>query len=225
MDVTYVTPISPESLRKRYERLKPWLELTNLLGPPVEVPDPEHPNVRTRAFLVEHSEFFRRFEASGLSNDPEFKSLRWSSDVEARDRLLKLAYQIARNLSFLARAAEDCRYFEDSDFLRHDDIYGLCIEPIDSAAASIWIQQGTFNTRISDPYKGFLDALAGAEAGRLRRCPICERIFYALRLTQRACSKRCNQNRRVRQWRNKQSEYEYNRKLRSSGLKPRGTKR
>jgi hypothetical protein len=218
--VTDVTLAIPETPHKSYERLKPWLQLTNLLGPPTEMPDPDVPNAKIRVFPLEHFEFFRRFDASGLSKAREFENLTSSSDEETRDRLWRLAHQVARNLHFFSGVAERCHYFEDSEFLGQDKEYGLCIETIDSAAASVSVRQGTFHTRISFPYKEFLDALARAEPGRLRCCPICKKIFYALRRTQKTCSKPCNQNRRVREWRVKQSEYEYNRKLRPAGAEP-----
>lgn len=46
-----------------------------------------------------------------------------------------------------------------------------------------------------------LEAIEGVEAFRIRQCPICQRIYWAGRLDQLACSKQCNQTRRARAWR------------------------
>jgi len=71
-----------------------------------------------------------------------------------------------------------------------------------------------------DPLRAhFMTALEGVETRRIRRCPICDKFFYAVRGTQKACSQRCNATRRVRAWREKQSEYEYTRKLKLAGVK------
>lgn len=43
-----------------------------------------------------------------------------------------------------------------------------------------------------------LDALLGTDAERIRQCPICNNIFWASRIDQRACSKRCSNTMRVR---------------------------
>ena len=72
----------------------------------------------------------------------------------------------------------------------------------------------------------FVEALRGAELVRFKRCPICKQFFYALRaLTDsatdsKACSPPCNDALRVRRWRDRQAQHEYNRKLKLSGIKP-----
>jgi hypothetical protein len=67
-------------------------------------------------------------------------------------------------------------------------------------------------------------ALAGVEIARLMRCEVCQAFMYAVRLGQKACSKRCNDVRRVRRWRQKQAIYEQSRKFRSAGVRPKGSK-
>src|SRR5262249_30341087 len=47
------------------------------------------------------------------------------------------------------------------------------------------------------------DALEGVEADRIRRCPICGKIYWAGRKDQPACKKSCVQALRVRRWREK----------------------
>jgi hypothetical protein len=43
-----------------------------------------------------------------------------------------------------------------------------------------------------------LEALEDVEAARIRRCPICDKIYWAERIDQPACSKVCNNTRRSR---------------------------
>lgn len=70
-----------------------------------------------------------------------------------------------------------------------------------------------------------LRLLEGIDARRIRPCPICGELFYAFRVgvkektSSKACSERCNDRLRTRNWRKRQWEYEYNRKLKSGGLK------
>jgi len=61
----------------------------------------------------------------------------------------------------------------------------------------------------------FHRALEGLEAARIRRCPVCGRIYFAHPLHKSACSQRCCAVERVRRTRNprKQSEYNLNRKI------------
>ncbi len=73
-----------------------------------------------------------------------------------------------------------------------------------------------------DPYRQFLQDLEAVEPLRIRGCPICSRLFFASRKDKGACSPRCLNTFRVREFRNpdKTREYEYNRKLKSAGIKP-----
>lgn len=65
----------------------------------------------------------------------------------------------------------------------------------------------------------FKTALEGVETRRIRRCPICDKLFYALRVTQQTCSHRCNATRRVRAWRANQAKYEQTRKEKPETVK------
>ncbi len=55
---------------------------------------------------------------------------------------------------------------------------------------------------------------------RLRVCAVCSRLFLPRRQDQKGCSRSCAGLIRVRRHREKQAQYEYNRKLKSAGLKP-----
>jgi predicted nucleic acid-binding Zn ribbon protein len=98
--------------------------------------------------------------------------------------------------------------------------------------ASIWAQfvslkekDGRIDAKAFDPYRDFfLLALSGSEVSRHRECEVCKSFFYAIRLNQSACSKRCNSVRRVRNWREKQATYEQSRKFKSAGVRPEGKK-
>jgi len=75
-------------------------------------------------------------------------------------------------------------------------------------------------TLLPDPYRQFLQDLACVQPFRIRRCPVCSLLFYSNRKDKGACSPRCLNTNRVRQFRNpnKTHEYEYNRKLKSANL-------
>lgn len=59
----------------------------------------------------------------------------------------------------------------------------------------------------------FLDALAGREANRIRICPVCEKLFVALRRDQSACRGRCTNSLNARRTRDRdrRKQYEANR--------------
>ncbi|HKN60884.1 MAG TPA: hypothetical protein VJW93_06890 [Candidatus Acidoferrales bacterium] len=88
--------------------------------------------------------------------------------------------------------------------------------------ATVWLDRSTGRVAVKsfDPYRDyFLRALEGTETKRIRRCPICDNLFFALRLTQRACSKRCAGTLRVRAWRAHQAKYEQTRKEKPETVK------
>jgi hypothetical protein len=66
-----------------------------------------------------------------------------------------------------------------------------------------------------DAFARFIDTLTQSRipADRLRRCPICEKFLVALRKDQWTCGRRCANDYRVKQWREKASRYERSRKL------------
>ena len=62
-----------------------------------------------------------------------------------------------------------------------------------------------------------IEALEGVEAERIRTCPICEQIFWAGRINQPACSKRCSHALRNRKYRER---YLTDYKMQRIGLAP-----
>ena len=59
---------------------------------------------------------------------------------------------------------------------------------------------------IGDPLEPFLRALEGSEANRIRRCPFCDRFFFAIRKDRPACSRVCGTALRVREHRQRDDE-------------------
>jgi hypothetical protein len=57
----------------------------------------------------------------------------------------------------------------------------------------------------------FLPALQGCDVRRIKVCPICNRLFVALRHDQPACSRKCANARRAREFRKRSKAYEANR--------------
>jgi hypothetical protein len=58
----------------------------------------------------------------------------------------------------------------------------------------------------------FLPALEQCDVRRIRVCPICDKLFFALRTDQQACSPKCSRPYRARQFRLRAKQYEQNRK-------------
>ena len=87
---------------------------------------------------------------------------------------------------------------------------------------SLTCENGVIRVETFSPLATFFETLVGIEVARVRVCPICNKVFYALWITQMACSQRCNQTRRVREWRKSQARYEQNRKFKRAGVQPEG---
>jgi hypothetical protein len=218
--------MSGEPPRKTHERLGPWLKLANLLLPPPSGDEQRclalGPIERWRAQCraVPTAEFVHRFMRSGLAQAPAIIAtvdlqLLLENPDQAR-RFLDLVGEIASALQTLVLAAtspEVLKALGEEPLL----IQRLYETPATSRS-EIWMCKGDVITQWVDPFKDFLAALQGVEAVRVRQCPMCSRFFYALRKDQKACSKRCNAARRVRDWRANQARHEYRRKLSGAGL-------
>ena len=218
-----------EPPRKSHERLAPWLELANLLPALPLLDERKRSPSPLGMFLLEKgrgqrraespAEFVHRFERSGVSRTPTITAnldlplLKTNAD-QAR-RFLHLVDEIAQTLSTLvAAAAPHVLRAAGETPLLVNQLY----ESPATSRSEIRIREGRVETQWVDPYKDFLSALEGVEAGRVRQCPECRHFFFALRKDQQACSRRCNSSRRVREWRANQARYEYRRKLRGAGI-------
>jgi predicted nucleic acid-binding Zn ribbon protein len=80
------------------------------------------------------------------------------------------------------------------------------------------------DTKSASPWNSFLNALSGVEPKRIMRCPVCQKLYPALREDQKACSRLCANVNRVRE---KRGWYERNRdQVKRMGLRPvRGAER
>jgi hypothetical protein len=218
----------PKTASKSHELLRPWLELANLLPPPplrTELKGTQDVLVsilrvnqwEAECYDLLAAEIVRRFESSPLVREAakvaslDLQELR-TSEEEARF-LCRLVAEIASTLRTLVAAPSPKVLERVGEML----IKRLDVNP-GTSRSEIWVCNGLVVTSLVDPYKDFLTALAGVELARLRRCGICAHFFFALRKDQKACSKRCNAIRRVRDWRANQAQHEYRRKLRGAGL-------
>jgi hypothetical protein len=221
-----------ETPRKSLERLEPWLKLANLL-PPAPLRDElkfldKEPIALWQAQCrsIPAAEFLHNFIQSRLARMPVLAAtvhlplLR--DDPDQAPRFLELVSEMALILQTLVTAGS-------STVLKATDPRPVLIKRLyqtpATARSEIWMRNGALTVSRIDAFKDFLTVLDGVEAARLRQCPICRRFFYALRKDKKACSKRCNAARRVRDWRANQSRHEYQRKLRKAGLSTRRRKR
>lgn len=208
-----VTAISREKPFERYKRLKPWLELGNLATPVLDE------GTDDASSLDEMRGPALRFigEAVATPDFPADGMRAWfkeSADKhESGKQLFQLALDVARAFLFCVGEEPEGFAFEDG--------------PRDTSR--LRNKNGLLYVETFDPYRdNFLPAIRLVELERIRRCPICRKFFFALRAktksdtdtSSKACSRKCNQVRRVREWRAKQSTYLQNRKFRSYGLEP-----
>ena len=215
-----------EPPRKTHGRLGPWLDLANLLPPPplrdeLKLLDPE-PIDRWQAQCrgVPAAEFLHDFMQSRLARVHVLVATvhlpLLHDDPDQAPRFLDLVSEIAFILQTLVTAGT-------SKILKTAGRGPFFIKRLYQTPATsrseIWMRKGVVTTLWIDPFKDFLAALDAVEAERVRQCPRCRRFFYALRKDQKACSKRCNAARRVRDWRANRRRHEYRRKLRKAGLR------
>jgi len=130
----------------------------------------------------------------------ELPSKRFGADPEKVD---EWAY------CFVYSVAAGFEFFTSGTGVRTIEIPGSFVEFAE--------QDGRIAITTRDPYHNFIAALERAEIDRIRKCEICGAFFYAVRKDKRACSKSCNDVRRMRKSRAKQTEYEYNRYLKLEG--------
>ena len=219
-----------ERSSKPLERLRPWLVMANLLPPPPSRAQVDRSPDGPFSMLLSRweaecrnlppAELVRRFERSPSAREPaivaslDLRLLR-TSEEEAR-RFRGLIGEIAFTLRALVLSPKSPQVLEAVGerplFIRR--LYGTPA----TSHSEIWVCNGLVATSWVDPFKDFLTALAGVELARVRQCDVCAHLFFALRKDQKACSKRCNATRRVREWRANQAQHEYRRKLRGAGL-------
>ncbi len=77
-------------------------------------------------------------------------------------------------------------------------------------APMLAVADGTIR-RVADVADAVIATLDGKRAERVKRCPVCSRLFVAQRIDRSACSTRCTTVLNVRRWRERQRQYERNR--------------
>ena len=182
--------------RKCYERLEPWLRFANLPGDAKGLHEGYIQQFASRSIGTFPAAFFQLTTAVRIVRGGESRKL-IETHREIRDFLGRIPAMEPRESRPLAA---------DEEVPFSVMLYGSRAE------------DGRLHFQPEPLRRAFMKALEGAETRRIRRCPICERIFYAVRETQKACSQRCNATRRVRAWRTNQAKYEYARKLRLAGV-------
>jgi hypothetical protein len=222
----------PERPHVSLQRLAPWFALANLLPSPPSFrltegnPDLQDP-MKVRLWEKECSElpkeeFTRRFRRSVLARSANVRAIVGEYprhlDPNAPDTLHQTCVAAASALRALAAGSAIIREFNPAQHkLRLSD-------RIVSSVVEVWIQNRRITTSTRYPLKEFFDALEGVAADSVRQCESCDRLFFALRKDQKACSKPCNARRCVRQWRALQAKYEYQRKLKRAGVTTQATR-
>jgi hypothetical protein len=186
--LTPVTPKTHDSHASRYSALKPWFWLANLAlrrrNGSLLLPDGAQDSDLEELW---DTVLGRAWE---WENGP-LRNLYNIIDVSARGRSFREKQQWLCRLVFSAASIFD-------SFARGE------VDPVVQTPGSFALfrtREGKIAVKFSDPYRDLSDSVDGAESARIRRCQICGTLFYALRATQKACSKRCNATRRVRRWR------------------------
>jgi hypothetical protein len=229
-----VTRSISDSPKKCYLRLEPWLRLANIARPLAEQ------ELRGAIDLRQLSEdFVAALEPASLRETPSFPGRRLQALLNNRPAVQppgrKTEGGKVRNeessgavaLAFYGLATAVLKMLSRVIGVPESLKPGILLENQRGSLMSQFVilkdKDSRVRVSVFDPYKDFfLRALEGSEVSRHRECEICKNYFYAVRLNQRACSKRCNSVRRVRNWRGKQATYEQNRKFRSAGVHPEG---
>jgi len=109
--------------------------------------------------------------------------------------------ELAATINQWRKAAEDVRRALGAI------VAGRSVTVIPRGDALLYVERGARGHAYSIDV-GVMDdlfrVLERTDLRRLRRCPICERFFYAKRIDAPACSSRCRQTERVRRLRNRE---------------------
>jgi hypothetical protein len=205
-----VTVSGRAQARKRYERLAPWLELANLAAPMLGDDGPEPGTLDDLMLPV--LRYVGRAQDSDFFPAEQLRRYARQWPDRAGKQLQSLAIDVAR--AFILCLDEDLEA-------------AFAVEEGPRLAIEVFKSKGVVDFEVFDPFRDcFLPAIKGVEVARIRRCPVCRKIFFAMRhkagskYGSKACSRQCNQTLRVRRHRAKQADYEYGRKLKLAGLRP-----
>jgi hypothetical protein len=207
-----------------HARIEPWVFLANSLGTPVweSVAEggqrrsfPETPTAE-RLYAALPRSVADAIELHLLMPDHAPQLYRRVVMPDCVAQVFQLALHVGRALHYLADVSERHGFFEARKYRQWDDsilaAYGMSVMvPVGFEVRGT----GRIHTKFWNPYPRFNQALEVIEAGRLRRCPACGKLFYAKRTSQWADTPACNHVRHERLRRRRQNKYELARKLKS----------
>jgi hypothetical protein len=184
------------------EGLKFWLDLICDIPVDCDLPDWEIPDVRRsrdpvgtllRSFNTMISTRLSPAGQSWVRGARHVVVQKDFADAGERYRLLKAAHEMLRSIA-RRKTLPAIRLADTSEFLT------LSVDG---------------EGRIRFTCSSIVDALEGVEADRIRKCenPNCGRIYWAGRVDQPCCGKKCANARRVRTWRERYPEAYKQRRL------------
>jgi hypothetical protein len=163
-----------------------------------------------RLGLPRPAESDRLLEGASLKLDPG--TLRWFQRCRSGERLYPVFHTVRAALDAIARAVP--RMPEAPRVTRHGSPVMVTPRPLpsvefrlpQSAQSIVAVLKEDGSLQLQDPYHDFLHQLESVEVGRVRRCPVCGRFFWAQR-KKAACSARCGNTYRVRFHRENAAKY------------------
>jgi hypothetical protein len=192
---------------KVYAALKPWIEFANVASPLVR-------GIRVRRFerKVSMRESIEARRGEALPAVREFIEQARDTETFPADLLRQLLKPAPKFLEpdVALKALEDLA----DNVIGVLDYYALWPPPAGTppyviaseSVTRVGIDAGRAVLEpLDDPFKYFVRAIAGAEEERIKRCPICDRLFFAARISRPACSRACGTALRVRKHRSNEA--------------------
>lgn len=200
--------------------LRPFFQLANLLGPDRELPEPKdfQPEGRDKGLVAELERNRQKL--------PEWRTVRVTSEAgrgvfldqgfigsifpmtdPAEVVFYELFFGIRSTLELLANSAEKLNITEKGIKKR------LQVVPVPRQFLT-QEEDGAIGVESSghDLFTEFIENLKGVHITRIRRCVSCCGLLFAWRIDRRACSEKCAVRVRVRNYREKMAQYEWNRR-------------
>jgi hypothetical protein len=201
VQLTGVTLTGPDRPKKRYDALRPWLDLANN--------DDDQRVLRLERLVI-----------SSFSAVPGVRTALQASVRASLEHVLACRERLRED----SRWAERYKRVARETGLKTGPVFDLAAwdtGPLHLDNGELVVNgRGVIAQNPHSVRAFFVSALVGAEIDRFGRCPICNRFYYGKRRDQRTCSRGCANALRARRWRDRQEDYEYRRKLRRAGVKP-----
>jgi hypothetical protein len=206
----------PYKPQKAQEALQPYLDFANLLGQSRELPPP---------YALKDDGF------GGSLFEEVLGSLKSSGRFRVPLRVLsKVRRGRGRLVGWLRDAAAPEGGWRLSILSLYENFYAIretarrIAEAVSASGSALSIpippragmlkvrEDGTLQP-VRGVYEGFLDLLERVDVTRIRRCPVCQNLYYAWRKDKGACSENCCNVWNVRNSRSpeKAAEYKFNR--------------